>query len=97
MKNGSLLKFSKGSTADFQIKGVSQVLNSPIILSSNEASNFIAVLEKQNKRLLILTKDGQLLNEIKSNELAGVNSIALTSDGKKVFAVSGSVIYDIGI
>ncbi len=96
-KTGDLLKFSKGSKTDFQFKGIVQIPNSPIIISSNEASNSIAILEKQNKRLLIFTKDGQLINEIKSNELAGVSSIAFSSDGKKVYAVSGSVIYGLEI
>lgn len=96
-KNGNLLKFSKGSTADFQIKGLETMPNNPIIFSSNETTNSIAILEKQNKRLLILTKDGQLINEIKSNELAGVSSIAFSDNGEKVYAVSGSVIYEVDL
>jgi len=96
-KDGNVLKFSKGTAATFQMKGISQLPTSPVILSSNETSNFVAILEKQNKRLLILTKDGQLLREIKSNELAGVSSIALSDDEKKVYALSGSTIYEVEI
>jgi len=96
-KDGNVLKFSKGTAATFQMKGISQLPTNPVILSSNETSNFVAILEKQNKRLLILTKDGQLLREIKSNELAGVSSIALSDDEKKVYALSGSTIYEVEI
>lgn len=96
-KSGNLLKFSKGSSIDFQVAGLSQLPSSTIILSSNETSGFIAILEKQNKRLMILTKDGQLISEIKSNELAGVSSIAFNSDGKKVYALSGSVVYEVDL
>lgn len=94
-KNGDLLKFAKGSRTDLQIKGLTQMPNSPLILSSNEAIGFVAILEKQNKRLLILTKDGQLISEIKSNELSGANSIAFDDDGKRIYVLSGSVIYSI--
>lgn len=96
-KNGNLLKFSKGVPANFQIRGIDMMPNSSIILRSNETAGFIAILEKKNKRLLILTKDGQLIKEIKSNELVGVSSIAFSDDGKKVFAVSGSVIYEVEV
>lgn len=96
-KSGNLLKFSKGSPVNFQVAGVSQLPNSAITLSSNETSNSIAVLEKQNRRLLILTKDGQLISEIKSNELAGVSSIAFNNNGKKLYALSGSVVYEVNL
>lgn len=98
MKNGSLLKFAKGSTTDFAIKGLGQMPSSQIIISSSEEeNNSIAILEKQNKRLLILTKDGQLINEIKSNELAGVSSIAFNKEANKIYALSGSVIYEVEV
>lgn len=93
--SGKLSKFSKGYTADFQIAGLSILPNSTISLSTNENINTVAILEKQNKRLLILTKDGQLISEIKSNELAGVSSIAFNNDGKKIYALSGSVVYEV--
>jgi len=96
-KSGNLLKFTKGSTAEFSIKGLENLPNNQIILSANDQINSLAILEKQNKRLLILTKDGQLISEIKSNELAGVSSIAFNEDGTKIYAVSGSVIYEVEI
>ncbi len=96
-KNGLLLKFSKGKTVDLAVQGLKQTIENPILLSSSEKAKVIAVLEKQNKRLLILTKDGQLLSEIKSNELAGTSDIALAEDGSKVYILSGSVIYDVKI
>jgi len=96
-KSGRLLKFNKGYTADFQITGLSKPLNSTISISSSEDNNTLAILEKQNKRLIILTKDGQLISEIKSNELAGVSSIVIKADGKKVYALSGSVVYEVEI
>lgn len=96
-KTGGLLKFSRGYSTDFKITGLDQLPSNHLSLSANENENFIAVLEKQNKRLLILTKDGQLISEIKSNELAGVSSIALSGDGQKIYALSGSVVYGVDL
>lgn len=94
-KSGKLLKFSKGYANDFQITGLSNLPTSALSLSANENGNSLAILEKQNKRLIIITKDGQLISEIKSNELAGVSSIAFGADGQKIYALSGSVIYEV--
>lgn len=96
-KSGGLLKFSRGYSTDFKITGLDQAPSNSLSLAVNENENFIAVLEKQNKRLLVLTKDGQLISEIKSNELAGVSSIALSSNGKKIYALSGSVVYGVDL
>lgn len=97
MKNGGISKFSKGYPSDWQIQGVKQIPENPVLISSSEQSNFLVVLEKQNKRILVLTKDGQLISEIKSNELAGVNDLALHESGEQIYVLSGSVIYDVRI
>ncbi len=94
-KSGRLLKFSKGYATDFQIAGLSNLLTSTVSLSTGENNNSLAILEKQNKRLVVITKDGQLINEIKSNELAGVSSIAFNTDNQKIYALSGSVVYEV--
>lgn len=96
-KNGDLAKFSKGTNTDFRILGLGNLPNTAITLAANESTNSLALLEKQNKRLILITKDGQLINEIKSNELSGVNSIAFNSAGNKIYAVSGSIIYEIEV
>lgn len=97
IKNGTIMKFSKGSPSSFQIQGINSLPNSPIVICNSETSNSLAILEKQNRRLLIITKDGQLINEIKSNELSGVSSIAFNNDGKRIYAASGSIIYEIEV
>lgn len=97
MKNGEINKFSKGYKVDWQMQGVKQNPENPILISSNEQSNLLVVLEKQNKRILVLTKDGQLISEIKSNELSGVSDIALNENGGQIYVLSGSVIYDVKI
>jgi len=97
MKNGNVNKFSKGYPVDWQMQGVKQLPENPILIGSNEESNLLVVLEKQNKRILVLTKDGQLISEIKSNELSGVSDIALNQNGELIYVLSGSVIYDVKI
>ena len=95
--NGQLLKFSRGYQEDFAVQGLSENFNQPLLVASQENSEKIAVLEKKNRRLVILTKDGQVISEIKSNELAGVADIEIDLTGEYVYALSGSVLYQIAL
>lgn len=94
-EDGQLLKFSRGVASPFQIQGVSEVPSTPLLITSSAEVNKLFVLEKAKRRLLILTKEGQLISEINSNELAGVTAIANNQDGSVLYALSGSVIYTI--
>ncbi len=94
-KDGSILKFDRGYQEEFSLTGLNQVPNNTLLMASRENSEKLVFLDKSNKRLIISTKEGQLISEIKSNELAGVSDITLAIDGQSCFALSGSVIYQI--
>lgn len=96
-KDGKIMKFSRGYREDFALTGLEQLPNDSLLIASQVNSEKIVFLDKANNRLIVSTKEGQLISEIKSNELAGVSNIALSSDGQSCFALSGSVIYQIQI
>ncbi len=95
MRNGQLIKLNRGAQVDFALSGLSQTPQSALLLAAYPEQQRLAALEKQAKRLLVLTNEGQLISEINSNELAGVTHIAFATDGASVYAVSGSVVYRI--
>lgn len=94
-KNGEVKKFDRGYQEEFSLTGLNQIPNSTLLMTSRENSEKLVFLDKSNRRLILTTRDGQLINEIKSNELAGVSDITLAIDGQSCFALSGSVIYQI--
>lgn len=96
-KDGKIMKFSRGYQEDFALTGLEQAPSNSVLIASQENSEKIVFLDKSNNRLIVSTKEGQLISEIKSNELAGVSDITLSNDGQSCFALSGSVIYQIQI
>lgn len=94
-KNGEVKKFSRGYSETFDWQGLSTPPSDSLLVTSKENIDIIVFLDKAAKRLLVSTKDGQLISEIKSNELAGASDIDLASDGQSCFALSGSVVYQI--
>ena len=96
-KNGDIMKFEKGEPLDFQIQGLENPFEEALILTGQEEIDKVAILEKKNKRLVVISGDGQVFSEIKSNELAAVSDIAISQDGQSIYAISGSVVYKIQI
>ncbi len=94
-KDGKIMKFSRGYQEEFSLIGLEQPPANSLLIASQENSDQIVFLDKSNNRLIVSTKEGQLISEIRSNELAGVSDIALSDDGQSCFALSGSVIYQI--
>ena len=94
-RNGEIMKFEKGEPLAFKVQGLENAFEESLILAGQEEIDKVAVLEKKNKRLVIISGDGQVFSEIKSNELAAVSDIAISKDGQIVYAISGSVIYKI--
>lgn len=94
-KDGQIIKFNRGYQEEFSLTGLEQMPSNSLLIATQENSEKIVFLEKANNRLIVTTQDGQLISEIKSNELAGVSDIVLANDGQSCFALSGSVIYQI--
>lgn len=94
-KDGQIIKFNRGYQEEFSLSGLEQLPSNSLLIATQENSEKIVFLEKANNRLIVTTQDGQLISEIKSNELAGVSDIVLANDGQSCFALSGSVIYQI--
>jgi hypothetical protein len=96
-ENGKVMKFEKGEEIAFEIQGLSSPFENPLLITGQEEVDKIAILEKKNKRLVIISSEGQVFSEIKSNELAAVSDIEMAEDGNSVFAISGAVVYQIKI
>lgn len=94
-KDGQIIKFNRGYQEEFSLSGLEKIPSDSLLIASQENSEKIVFLDKANNRLIVSTKEGQLISEIKSNELAGVSDLVLADDGQSCFALSGSVIYQI--
>ena len=95
--DGQIKKFSGGQQEDFSIRGLSDEFSSGIKIFTNINQENIYVLEADKKRIVILSKTGDFIREIKSVSLAAVSSIAVSEKLNKIFAVSGSIVFEIPI
>lgn len=97
MKDGKVLKFSAGRAEDFTLANVAQQPNSPVLIYTDDSVQNIYIIEPQQSRLLIAEKSGNVLREIRSSTFASASSLVASEANKKVFVLSGSLIFEVNM
>ncbi len=94
-KTGQLLQFSNGAPVPFSIKGLQQLFTSQLGLFTSEDSELLYVLESSKNRVVLLTKNGEFLREIESSFFASASVIQADELNKKLFVLSGSLLFQV--
>ena len=94
-KAGQLFKFTRGIVQDFTINGMQTAFESSLLVHTTLDSERLYVLEAQKNRLVILNKNGDFVREITSPSLGSVTDIVVDEAQGKVFAASGSVVFEV--
>jgi len=94
---GELLKFSSGKLQDFTVLGLDDGFSGDIKVFSNKDQKNIYVLEADKNRVVILDKEGKFVKEIKSISIKTVTSVVANEKIGKMFLVSGSVVFEVGL
>ncbi len=96
--DGQVKKFTKGAEDNnFTLQGLPNELKSEVIIYTNENLQNLYILVKNESKLLIFNKQGEFQKEIESPSLASVTDIAVSEKLNKAFAISGSVVFEIGL
>lgn len=96
-KTGSVLRFASGRAEDFNITGLQDPFSSTLHIVTREEKNEVWVLEHQKSRVVVLTKSGEFLREVKSTSLGAATGMILDDTGNKVLIISGSSVFEISL
>ncbi len=55
------------------------------------------IADKKEKRIIILEKDGTIINQIFNEKFALLKDITITPDGKKIYLLLGEEVYSLGL
>jgi hypothetical protein len=95
--DGQVKKFTAGFEEIFELRGLQAPFEKDIYLYTNENLENLYVLDPSNNRVVILSKAGDFIKEVKSVSLASANSLAVSESLAKIFIGSGSIIYQIDL
>jgi hypothetical protein len=94
---GKILRFASGRAEEFNITGLQDPFNSTLHLITREDRNEVWVLEHEKSRVVVLTKSGEFLREIKSTSLGAATGMILDDTGNKALVISGSSVFEISL
>jgi hypothetical protein len=95
MKNGEIKRFTSGREQAFEVKGLTKPFSSPVVVVTRRELNNLYVLEPQARRVVVLSKSGEFLHELKSVSLGAATTLLVREEQKQILAVAGSLIFEL--
>ena len=94
---GEILKFAAGKPTNFSITGMEEPFSSTVFLFTQEDTTNLYALEPEKKRVVIISKTGQFIREVRSDSLTSATNFFVSEQAGKAFAVSGSIVYEVAL
>jgi len=95
--SGELLRYASGKRQTVTLSGLEEAFTSSLLLATTAESPHLYVLEAGKQRLVILSKMGTFLREVRSPSLATVTSFFVDEAGGFAYLTSGSTVYQIAL
>ena len=96
-QNGEILKFTAGDQQPFNVSGLDPGLDKPIEIWSYTNVKNIYILEPTNKRVVILNKQGKLLQQYTANEWKNPTGMVVDEPNKVIYLLDNEKVYRFGI
>jgi hypothetical protein len=93
--DGTIRKFTRGKQDAFQISGVPSPLSRPTRIFTNADINNLYILDSENKRIVVLGKDGAYQTQYQADVLKNALDFDVREKDKKVFVLLGGKVYEI--
>ncbi len=87
-KNGSVSKFEGGKKANFTLATVDPALNSGVSIATDENATNLYVADRDNKRVVVFKKTGELVNQYSSASFDGMVDIVVDEPNKKIYVLT---------
>ncbi len=94
-KTGEVKRFTSGRSVDFSIKGLKESLSTPTKIFTKDSLENIYLLEPQKNRVIVLSKNGDLLKEVRSSTLASASDVVADEQTKTIYILSGSLVFEV--
>ncbi len=92
-----VLKFSLGNPQVFHLSGVSPELSEINSFFTNESLKYIYFLDTNNKRIVVVDKDGEYKAQYVSDEIGNSRSFVVSEDKRKIILLTSDKLFSIDL
>lgn len=95
--NGIIDKFAAGDKMEFTIQGLEPLLSQPIALWTYNGVDQLYILEPTNKRLVVLDKNGKLIQQYTAKEWQHPTAMLIRPEKKQAYVLDDNKVYRIDL
>jgi hypothetical protein len=95
--NSKILKYSLGSPQNFSISGVLPEIGSIDAISASPDNQYIYLLDKAGKRVVVIDKKGKYKAQYTSDQIAGAKALVVSEAQKQIILLTGDKLLSIEI
>jgi hypothetical protein len=92
-----MVKILPGSAESIDISGLDKPLSYPVAIDTASEYKNIYVLDKGNKRIVVINKDGDYDSQYQADFLAGAQDFSVDEKAGEIFVLLGPKIYQVKI
>ena len=95
--NGKVRKFTRGKEENFEVKGLPKTIGKNAQISTGKDFDNIYVLDKENKRLVSISKSGDFKNQYSIRDITSASDIAIDETEKKAYITANGNLYSVDL
>jgi len=98
-KSDGIVRYTSGVKDIFNIRGMETEFKNAVKLDTNWDWKNMYVADAGNNRIVVLTKEGNFVKEIKNEtgEWENIRSIAISEDERKLFVLDGTRVFEVSL
>lgn len=95
--DGKILRFTQGKENPFIAKGVDPVFGSNLVVYTNDETNNLYVLDMENKRVVVLDKDGLYMSQYTWKSDIPFTNLVVSEKHGKILLLGNDKVYSLAI
>lgn len=91
----TVTRYRRGAAEPFRLSGLDRQLSDPIALYTDEESQRLYILDRGNRRVVVVDKNGEYREQFLWEGMREVSDMVVSESGGKILFIDGSVIHEI--
>lgn len=91
--NGTLAKFTRGVGEEVALSGVDRIPGQGAVLYTGEEAEKLYVLDKEASRVVMISKSGEYLGVLESEQLKGATDLAVDEKKGMIYVVGNTKVW----
>ncbi|HAZ16955.1 MAG TPA: hypothetical protein DCY49_03565 [Candidatus Jacksonbacteria bacterium] len=97
LPSGNIIKYLSGKPETFVLSKIDPWFSSPTRIVTNADMKNIYILDPQSKRLVVITKSGEVINQYTSNVFDDLRDVVIDESKQMAYLLNNKKIYAIAL